>query len=675
MWTDKAAEELECPDIPEDKLKAIYYALISQFSDGQEIEMARFSLAMNDAGFNCKSLGFPKMKLMLPRMARFITCRTDPNSSVDDLLLTLHCVPEWAVEQQASQNTGVLPGNPGFGFGPDELNALTASSFGPLTEEELQKLPDDFSKVDLTMATQNKLRGYLTGIYIQGVDSLLEAEQISQIAKDYAKAKTANLFRINEHKAGSYDFPTHFRAHQGDLLFLTLAPSNNGTSRCSWYTCFCGVLFNTASQIQKSQKTAELPSELTDDSITPLARTAMHCYLHGLPFDPKLPFLESDPKEIQTLKDSYAAAQKEHHIFPTDDNGYLFLAALYTPNQQRLQAEMALQYTGQWKINRIKPAKPSEALEHFANMGNWSEILQRLADKALGEHWAFGNANDKRILMSYLRYTFYRLECENKVLESKNKQYAAINTGLVDESYDDIFAVFVPQTLSKGVAWKFCTFCVESESPWGKELVRTFNPLPKRAEYFNLSNASDLLYDDSCHLSPDYDHIIVKRIYRWPLDVLCKNLTDPEMESVLSQLQETVKTSNYKGIKDGYKKLQELLDSNSMYKRRLHECLDAAIDRARKRVRWNYQTALPSYFPTGNNMSLMLPLDLTGTGRVDFALVVERQKNKTYIGQTILTLAQAYVDARLVCRPDKDWLNNESIELILDTEEDENFVE
>ena len=67
----------------------------------------------------------------------------------------------------------------------------------------------------------------------------------------------------------------------------------------------------------------------------------------------------------------------------------------------------------------------------------------------------------------------------------------------------------------------------------------------------------------------------------------------------------------------------------------------------------------------------MLPLDLTGTGRIDFALVADRQKNDTYIGQTVLTLDQAYVDARLVCRPDKDWLNNEQIENALEPDEDD----
>ena len=42
--------------------------------------------------------------------------------------------------------------------------------------------------------------------------------------------------------------------------------------------------------------------------------------------------------------------------------------------------------------------------------------------------------------------------------------------------------------------------------------------------------------------------------------------------------------------------------------------------------------------------------------RVDNVLVVELTESGNYQGQTILTPKQAYLDARLVCRPDSDWL-------------------
>lgn len=60
-------------------------------------------------------------------------------------------------------------------------------------------------------------------------------------------------------------------------------------------------------------------------------------------------------------------------------------------------------------------------------------------------------------------------------------------------------------------------------------------------------------------------------------------------------------------------------------------------------------------------MSLMLPLSLQDDARADAALIVEATHSGNYQGQTILTMQQAYLDARLVCRPDSEWLNTSLI--------------
>ena len=56
-------------------------------------------------------------------------------------------------------------------------------------------------------------------------------------------------------------------------------------------------------------------------------------------------------------------------------------------------------------------------------------------------------------------------------------------------------------------------------------------------------------------------------------------------------------------------------------------------------------------------MSLLLPLDLTDDEKPDVALVVELVESGAYLGQTILTMNMAYNNARLISRPDSDWLN------------------
>lgn len=106
-----------------------------------------------------------------------------------------------------------------------------------------------------------------------------------------------------------------------------------------------------------------------------------------------------------------------------------------------------------------------------------------------------------------------------------------------------------------------------------------------------------------------------------------------------------------------YDELREAVEDNVRIKRRLINRFDDAIELAQKRVEWNFKTAVPAFYPTKNTMSLLLPLDLTENEQPDVALVVELMESGAYIGQTILTMKMAYNNARLICRPDSDWLN------------------
>jgi hypothetical protein len=73
-------------------------------------------------------------------------------------------------------------------------------------------------------------------------------------------------------------------------------------------------------------------------------------------------------------------------------------------------------------------------------------------------------------------------------------------------------------------------------------------------------------------------------------------------------------------------------------------------------LRWNYKTAIPQYTPRQKRIDLLLPLCLVNDRDVDLALVVENCGNGNCLGHTVLPLDWAYNNARLVCRPDSDWL-------------------
>lgn len=74
-------------------------------------------------------------------------------------------------------------------------------------------------------------------------------------------------------------------------------------------------------------------------------------------------------------------------------------------------------------------------------------------------------------------------------------------------------------------------------------------------------------------------------------------------------------------------------------------------------LRFIYKIAIPHWYD--HKIQLLLPLVLTGNDNIpDLALVVDKDKNRNiYRGKTVLTLDQAYIDARIITSPDSDWLN------------------
>lgn len=304
--------------------------------------------------------------------------------------------------------------------------------------------------------------------------------------------------------------------------------------------------------------------------------------------------------------------------------------------------------------DRSGSVNPGKQLENFAFLGNWSAFLADLAAKAVDEEWDFKSAPVKNyhILMQYIKYTFSRLMRENKVCISADKRFAAFNTGLADNHYDDIYACFIPNDPGVGTEWRYAGFCTAASGGLGKQLVNYFNPLPEPPLYFK--RKEDLFYNSANQLHTDFEHIIVDNIKRLPMQFLRDQFFDnPEARDIA----EKIIASRDRVIKgDLYERLKRIICDNDRLFVRIQNRLKDAIELAQKRVRWNYKTAIPSYFPKRDTMSLMLPLTLVDESRPDVALVVELTRSGSYQGQTILTLPQAYIDARLICRLTDDWL-------------------
>ncbi|MFD0705156.1 DUF3825 domain-containing protein [Alloscardovia venturai] len=298
----------------------------------------------------------------------------------------------------------------------------------------------------------------------------------------------------------------------------------------------------------------------------------------------------------------------------------------------------------------------SNALSEWAVMGNWAIVLEKLAGLALPEQWDIATVGKKltpkhTILKSYLTYTFYRLQQEDKVQINREKGICAFNTGLVNRTYEPIYACFT--AIDEDKKWKFQDFCKAGSRQWGKKLVATFNPLPQRASYF--ARKEDLLFDTDAPFERDTDHILLDNINRLPYEFLADEMRN--VQEAQNLLKTAYSSPNSQERKAAFEELEDIIQDDSRVKRRLMNRLDDAIELARKRVEWNYKTAVPAFYPSRNVMCILLPLDLTDDDKPDVALVAELTESGAYLGQTIITMNMAYNNARLIARPDSDWLS------------------
>ena len=306
---------------------------------------------------------------------------------------------------------------------------------------------------------------------------------------------------------------------------------------------------------------------------------------------------------------------------------------------------------------------PGKSLEQFADLGSWQNFLSQLSEIALPEPWDSDPKRNGRyyVLKKYIQYTFYRLLQEDKICISKDHKFAAFNTGLVNHHYDDIYACFVAHPKHSRVEWKFESFAIagiRGKDGYGKMLTSYFDPLPQVPKY--VDKKEDLIYDLDKELLTDYEHIIVDNLRRLPKGYLKECCYGDE--SALKLIARLYKTkSGSEEQKLAFGELSQYIAGNDKVFRRLRSRMEDAIEIALKRVRWNFRTAIPCYFPKGNCMSLMLPLCLEDDSRTDAALIVQKNPSGSYQGQTVLRLEQAYLDARLICKPNTDWLSNTEI--------------
>jgi hypothetical protein len=258
-------------------------------------------------------------------------------------------------------------------------------------------------------------------------------------------------------------------------------------------------------------------------------------------------------------------------------------------------------------------------------------LLKRLQQRPLegAPAWDFtqpkfqGNyASKPPKLRNYLLYTFIRLrdleiaDPGKYFVLSEDQSWVCFNTGLQDRHAGDLFSIFqkyVPPAnpLAKPVAdWVYRGTATARETAYRSHFGTA---LPKLAWYSN--DSRDYIFNTDYAIDTDvFDHMFERAKERSGL---------PEEAS-----DESVR--NY---------------------------LKGAIENLIPKIRRNYKTAIPMYFIEEKRMQLLLPFHSTNGRDVSCFLVERDDTNHVYKIKTILDMDQAYFAARLITRPDKEWLN------------------
>ena len=369
-----------------------------------------------------------------------------------------------------------------------------------------------------------------------------------------------------------------------------------------------------------------------------------------------------DQKQVTKIINlSYKKAKEKNELFTTNDStgfvlDYKKVSEVIIAAIKKSTSQTHYSYFVNYIGSQGDKTKPD--LKNKIQFSDYEKSLEQLSSLAKKEAWCYKASKDKHVILKiYLLYTFLHLENNKKIMYSSDNRYACFNTGLITNLLEEIYCLLEV----KGQQFIFKDFCVAGEKASGKIVVENFSPLPEKAKY--ITNTSDIYFDSDAQVLIDYKHIILDNIARIPLTFLSKfSKAFPKANDILKNIEKAKKKPYSDDLVNRlYSKYTLILKDNNELFNFIKASLEHAISNSIKCAKNNYRFVLPSFFPTRNVMSLMLPVSLEKGSIAQFVLLLEKTPSGNYQGQTILTLKQCYANARLLSSLEYTFLNPSEI--------------
>lgn len=263
---------------------------------------------------------------------------------------------------------------------------------------------------------------------------------------------------------------------------------------------------------------------------------------------------------------------------------------------------------------------PNHDLFTFAFCGNREDFfepihLKRLAELAEEEKWTSkdNDGHDFDILFYYIVKTFEIVSKQNNIEYSSKNDFAVFNTGLMTPNGEDIYGYFEPNIKPNAQKWFFKGFAQESDRVFSHYSFKK----PNVAKYDK--NVEEFHYNASAAIEFNADHIF-----------------DDHWD-------------------DGQRFPSEV---RSLGKPLAIASIQSAFNVTKKKLLRNPRLAVPQYYD--GQIMFLLPVNIqTVSGPITMALAVEKTENGSYRANTIFDLASAYKKARLITKPESNWLIDE----------------
>ncbi len=247
----------------------------------------------------------------------------------------------------------------------------------------------------------------------------------------------------------------------------------------------------------------------------------------------------------------------------------------------------------------------------FTSGEDFNKKLDYLIKIAEPEDWNQTDIHTNKVnstIFYYIIHTFEQLFNQEKIHVDEKEENAFFNTGLMTTEGDEIFghlikSFYYDSNNPSSNYWYFKTFLKANE----KEFLLKCTSKPEIATYYN--DFSELYFNPYLDVEINYEHIYEDNIERLPHEIKAID-------------KETAK-----------------------------QILKASLEFTKKKIKRNNRIPVPQYY----NSKLMFLIPVRVFSKKTIVVAVEKINNQ-YIANTVLSMGMAYNCARLLNKPEIDWL-------------------